>query len=55
MIKAMMEAVCASETLVYSYEATRRYIPEMCHIQILSQFTGAIQAATTKVIKFIYF
>jgi hypothetical protein len=29
----MMEAVRASEMSVYFHEATRRYVPEGCHLQ----------------------
>jgi hypothetical protein len=32
-IALMMEAVRTSETLVYSSETTRRYIPEGSHLQ----------------------
>jgi hypothetical protein len=34
MIALMMEVVCTSETLVYSNEATRRYIPEDSNLHI---------------------
>jgi hypothetical protein len=34
----MMEAACASETLVYSNETARHYIPERCHLQTLEVF-----------------
>jgi hypothetical protein len=33
-IALMMETVCTSETSVYSYETTLRYIPEGSNLQV---------------------
>jgi hypothetical protein len=39
-IRAVMEAVRASETSVYSNETTRRYIPEGFNLQHITMFVN---------------
>jgi hypothetical protein len=43
-----METVRTSETSVYLYEATRRYIPEGCHLRIIvNSFAKHVYGAKT--------